>query len=281
MHHPRDGHGLLVPDEDSRALLDEKAMLSDADSDGDWFALEPREMLSKWGGVVGSSLHQARTLRWRSCLVRAAIFLVPSFLQHHFTRETRRPDKIGPTAYLDGMRGLAALTVFFCHYFYQSFVIAEGWGSAPHNYHILKLPFLRLWYQGPPAVCVFFVISGYALSLRPLKFVRSRSYEDFAVTLSSLTFRRGIRLYLPTTISTFMVVILLRLGVYEMTRDFANDRTYMKNIVEPHPVHFEHTWDQLKDWAWAVYNFVCVFYWGNYDGSTGQSLASEFGWNQD
>jgi hypothetical protein len=218
-------------------------------------------------GVLRASLSAS----WRRHAVRALVFLVPSFLQHYITGEKRsRSERLGSTAYLDGMRGLAALFVYFCHYTYQCFVIAEGWGSKDTNYDLLKLPFLRFWYQGPPMVCVFFVISGYALSLKPLKQMRSNAWDGFAGTMSSMTFRRGIRLFLPTAVSTLMIVLLLRLGAYERTRDFANNRTYMKNVVEPHPFRLASLGDQLQEWAHEMFIFVQVFRWDIYSAQIGE-----------
>ncbi|KAF4591828.1 Acyltransferase 3 [Ophiocordyceps camponoti-floridani] len=198
---------------------------------------------------------------WRLLILRLVNFVTPSFLQRHHAREQTCPSRLSPTAYLDGMRGLAALFVYFCHYTYQAFFIARSWGYAGENHEILKLPFLRLWYQGPQAVCVFFVISGYALSYRPLKLIRTRALPDFSATMSSLTFRRGLRLYLPPAISTFMIVCLLRLGAYEWTREFANDRTFMRNVAEPHPARMDSAYDQLRDWSWQMYKFLHVFGW--------------------
>lgn len=204
----------------------------------------------------------------RMALVRVYLFFLPSFLHSRVSRKHTRLEKLSPTSYLDGMRGVAALCVFFCHYFYQSFIVAEGWGSAPHNNQLLKLPIIRLFYQGPPAVCLFFVISGYALSYKPLTLIRTRHFDKFVAIMSSMTFRRFLRLYVPTTISTFMVVILLRLGVYEWTREYASDKTCLKNILEPHPERLETTWEQLVHWSWNMYEFVHVFGWERFGGST-------------
>ena len=222
-------------------------------------ALASKQMGKLWG--------RACSAPWRMLPYRLLVFLIPSFLHGRLAREQvlRPAHKITPTAYLDGMRGVAALFVYFCHYSYQAFTIAPSWGYA-ENWSILKLPILRLWYQGPTAVCVFFVISGYALSYKPLKLIRARSMDDFATTMSSLTFRRVIRLYLPTAASTLMVVCLLQLGVYEWTRDFANDQTYMKNIVEPHPERLEGIYVQLVDWVWKMFEFIHVFDWNLYGG---------------
>ncbi|KAG6007041.1 hypothetical protein E4U21_006401 [Claviceps maximensis] len=250
---------------------------SDSDSDDSISDVEslfqvrvplPRYTNYIYTSALSGPWNQFLSASWRVFFWRGITFLVPSFLQGRLAREQLCPAKLAPTAYLDGIRGLAALFVFFCHYFYQAFTIAKSWGTGEDNYHFLKLPIIRLWYQGPPAVCVFFVISGYALSYRPLKLIRNGAMSDFATTMSSLTFRRAIRLYLPTAISTLMIVSLLRIGAYEWTREFAQDRTYMKNIVEPHPALMQSASAQYKDWITHMYNFVHVFDWEKFGGST-------------
>lgn len=222
-------------------------------------------------------------------MARIALFLLPSFIPSRLSslpprdaRRSCRAERVGPTAYLDGMRGVAAFAVFFCHYFYTCFRIAEGYGYGDKNYNIMKLPFIRLWYQGPPMVCVFFVISGYALSLKPLKLARaaaaSRSSpsstsspsptEAFSTTMSSFIFRRFFRLFLPTAASTFLIVILLRIGAYEGTRDFAHNKEFMRNVQETHPERLETTSAQLWDWGRAMFEFVHVWDWKQFGGST-------------
>ncbi|KAJ4157202.1 hypothetical protein NW754_008845 [Fusarium falciforme] len=254
-------------EEEKMGLLDDRS-ISDVDSDSGRNDLEHRFLLTKWAGPILAPVDYLRSTPWRVFLVRLAWFFVPSFLQGRHAREQIRPAKLAPTAYLDGMRGVAALVVLFCHFFYQAFVIAKGWGCNDSHYYILKLPILRLWFQGPPAVCLFFVISGYALSYRPLKLIRSRSSQDFSTAMSSLVFRRGIRLYLPTAISTLMIVALIRSGAYEGTRAFALDRTYMRNVIEPHPTRLKTNYAQLADWAKDMFKFVHVFGWKTHGGST-------------
>lgn len=261
------------PAEESVSLLDEKS-LSDIESDAgraeieNYFSTRPQI----WTSTVRGYAHGLRSAPWRSLALKTAIFFVPSFLQSRISRDpglrtvSRRA---GSTAYLDGMRGLAALVVFFCHYFYTCFIIAEGWGFGENNYHILKLPIIRLFYQGPPMVCIFFIVSGYALSLKPLKLARSRSQDAFTTTMSSFVFRRPFRLFLPTAASTLLIVVMIRLGLYEWTRDFAQDATYMRNVRETHYRHFDTTSAQLADWAWNLFGFIHVWGWEKFGGSMG------------
>ncbi|KAK8145640.1 hypothetical protein G3M48_004187 [Beauveria asiatica] len=207
-----------------------------------------------------------------SCTLASQIFffLMPSFLRKDRAREafSTPPPPMAPTAYLDGMRGLAALSVFSSHLCWQTFDTNKSWGTAEDNYHIMKLPLLRLLYGGPPAVCVFFVISGYALSYRPLGLVHRGATSELSTTMSSLTFRRGIRLYLPTAISTFMVVCLLRVGAYELTRPFANDPRYLKYILEPHPERLKSSCAQIQDWMLTMFRLADIFTWDGFAGWT-------------
>lgn len=61
-------------------------------------------------------------------------------------------------------------------------------------------------------VHVFFVISGFVLSRKPLKLARAHKYDELHKTLSSSVFRRALRLYLPAAFSTFFVLLLIRAG---------------------------------------------------------------------
>ncbi|KAI0842548.1 acyltransferase [Hypoxylon sp. FL0890] len=257
--------------EEKLSLIDDRS-LSDVESESARIDLDGRFSTIQWATTVKSYCGGLRLSSWSSTMLRAGNFLLPSFVQHRCARERFRTEKLHPTAYLDGMRGLAALFVFFCHYYYSAFKIAEGWGHDNANYEIWRLPFIRLLYSGPSMVCIFFVISGYALSLKPLKQTRSRSFDGFSKTMTSFVFRRFFRLYLPPMISTFGVLILLRFGIYEMTRDFANDRKYIHNVIEHHPILEKTMRKQLRHWLKEMYEFVHIWGWEKYGGATGYDV---------
>jgi peptidoglycan/LPS O-acetylase OafA/YrhL len=247
-------------------LLDERS-LSDMESDVGRADVESKSSspIMKWTLQPPAAFNGSRSI-----FCGTAFFLLPSFIQARLSHDSRaRASSVrpGPTAYLDGMRGLAALFVFFCHFSYTCFVIAQGWGYDG-NYHFLTLPIIRLFYQGPPMVCVFFVVSGYALSLKPLKLMRSRNFDAFATAMSSFTFRRLFRLFLPIAASTFLIVVLVRLGLYEWTRGFASDDRYLRNVQELHYGRMGTTAQQLSDWIGALFNMIHVWDWGLFGGST-------------
>jgi peptidoglycan/LPS O-acetylase OafA/YrhL len=253
------------------SLLDEKT-LSDLESDVDRSETERRFPSRPWSKAIALCLRSIRPSSLHSRAARVGFEVLPSFIQPLFTRERLKQDRLGPTSYLDGMRGLAALAVVACHYAYTCFIITYGFGLENQgngaNNNFLQLPIIRLLYSGPPMVCLFFVISGYALSLKPLKQMRSRAWGDLATTMSSSIFRRPLRLFISTTISTFMVFLMLRIGLYEHTRAFSTDPMYLQNVQELHPPMLESFGAQFKDWVEQMFNFACIFSWKPFAGST-------------
>ncbi|CAI4214057.1 unnamed protein product [Parascedosporium putredinis] len=172
------------------------------------------------------------TLRPRA-LINLAIWLLSCLLH--------------PTSYLDGLRGLAACAVFAFHYTdynHKSFLPHYG-GNGDAGSSLIQLPFLRLIYSGAPMVHVFFVISGFALSCRPLQALYARpaistapsSFSSAAPTsaavakslaiLSSSALRRPIRLLLDL-LHGFMKP---KDTVFEALYEWAHDA--LKNLAWP------------------------------------------------
>ena len=91
-------------------------------------------------------------------------------------------------------------------------------------------------------VHVFFVISGFVLSRKPLQLARSHKYDDLHKTLSSSVFRRAIRLYLPAAFSTFFMMLLIRAGWAQQPMDGG-------------------FFVQLTDWLGAVFDITKPWQW--------------------
>jgi peptidoglycan/LPS O-acetylase OafA/YrhL len=120
-----------------------------------------------------------------------------------------------PTAYLDGLRGFAAFMVYWHHHELWShasqpnlenayFENAFGWGG---KYYFATFYGIRNFFTGGHlAVAVFYVISGYVLSVKPLKLIQSGEHATAAEYMGSSLFRRWFRLYLPCAITTFLYV---------------------------------------------------------------------------
>ncbi|KAI9698871.1 MAG: hypothetical protein M1820_007378 [Bogoriella megaspora] len=252
--------------QEALSVLDEKRVLENA-------AYTERHdlpyYLTSVSDYIPSSNNAFSLPALRHVIQRSCFALLPSIVQKRIHGDSK-PERLFPTSHLDGMRGLAAFFVFFCHLSYNCFIITYGFGLGEDgdNYHLLQLPIIRLFYSGPPMVSIFFVISGYALSLKPLKQMRAHQWDGLLSTMSSSVFRRGFRLFLPTTISTFFIFLMLRLGFYENTRAFAEDRNMLRNILEYHPWRHLTTTEQFWDWLWTLRNFVAVWSWDPYAGST-------------
>ncbi|OLN89045.1 hypothetical protein CCHL11_06005 [Colletotrichum chlorophyti] len=179
-------------------------------------------------------------------LTALLFFLLPSFVQRRLRPNDFKPRRLYATSWLDGLRGVASLIVFFCH-FTEKHVpwYSLAYGYRDENDHAasspLQLPFLRVIFCGRPMVHIFFVISGFVLSLKALKQARKHEYDGLHRTLSSSVFRRGFRLFLPTIASTFAIMVMIRLGW----------------TGKPLPT----LWEQIVDWKNAVWKITFSWQW--------------------
>lgn len=118
-----------------------------------------------------------------------------------------RANKLRKTAWLDGLRGFAALLVYFLHHqvWAHSGLILENAYGYNNQYYFACLPVVRTFFSGGHfAVSIFFVISGYVLSTKPLALIHSGDYERLSENLGSALFRRWLRLYIPVICTTLI-----------------------------------------------------------------------------
>jgi peptidoglycan/LPS O-acetylase OafA/YrhL len=184
----------------------------------------------------------------RRILQRLAYSLVPSFVQRSLRFTSIKSPRIHPTSYLDGLRGVASFLVFMGHYTEENM----GWYTEPYGLYEdgapsspLQLPFIRVIYSGRPMVHIFFIISGYVLSYKPLKQIHSQQYSALATTLSSAVFRRAVRLFLPSIIMLFVMAIAVQLGI--------SDERYAPSLpLLSQAVHWWTTCWSLLCSSWAI-----------------------------
>jgi peptidoglycan/LPS O-acetylase OafA/YrhL len=237
---------------------------------------------SSWKRKAESKVGAASTLLWSFCYS-----LLPSFLQrsqeNHETGndEKAKEPRHGPsTSSLDGLRGYAALAVMNNHIFYayQPFVF-YGYGlpasaaktcARPedmdnHNLWLHQLPVIRMLYNGTWAISVFFVVSGFALSYKPLRESRNREFGFIRATraVASSLLRRPIRLYLPPVFATFITMLAIQLGAYEHGRVVSHDHDLMPIIREPHQARLASFWLQLGHWFGQTWRMLDIFWWGD------------------
>lgn len=201
-------------------------------------------------------------LRSGRLLVRFGWFLVPSFLQG---QRGRGQSALRPTAYLDGMRGAGAVIVSFGHYTTSTYNTHHGWGCEDRYYNFMRLPILRLVHGGGAAVALFFVISGYALSYKPMQCIRNGDLGNFSTSLSSMAFRRAIRLYLPTVILTITLACIIQTGIYDWGRMVPEDTPYFSHL--PYrPAALPSLSAQVGPWITAFAGSFALFHWEWYRG---------------
>ncbi|KEF56358.1 uncharacterized protein A1O9_07939 [Exophiala aquamarina CBS 119918] len=185
-----------------------------------WYQLPQLRVRQNWD--ISSRLDLAK--RWDSVpdvktlarlVLSYAVTILPRYMQPGGLKVKK---ELHPTAYLDAVRGWAALAVFRYH------------GIANKTW-LLEQPVFRMVLNGRAMVDVFFVISGYVLTYRMLKLIRNRQ-NGLLRALASSTFRRWWRLYVSTGIATLITAIWTYWGWCQ-------------------PQYRQPTlWLQLIDWAW-------------------------------
>ncbi|KAF2973483.1 hypothetical protein GQX73_g39 [Xylaria multiplex] len=182
---------------------------------------------------------QSSFLRW----LRILAVLIPSFLQ----RSTRQVEpKKRPTAWLDGLRGVAALFVVLHHMslIWFSWDIHNGW--TDWDDHLIQLPIIRLAVDGPPNVMVFFVISGCALSWKSLNLIQTGEYLKMYQALASSIFRRHSRLFIPAIVICAPAPVIAYLGGY------GGEGMPGAAIRPMNPPRFKTIWGQFGDYIRSI-----------------------------
>jgi peptidoglycan/LPS O-acetylase OafA/YrhL len=120
--------------------------------------------------------------------------------------------------WLDGLRGIAAIIVVLCHFFIREIDMPfHSYFDEPaaQNRRIIQLAPFRLWIAGPAMVLLFFVISGWSISIRLVQ-LRGPGQPGigFYRALASSAFRRFARLYIPLFMVGVVTHNLWYLGFY-------------------------------------------------------------------
>ncbi|CAK1366415.1 hypothetical protein CB0940_09197 [Cercospora beticola] len=176
------------------------------------------------------------------------------------------------TASYDGLRGIACLIVFNFHFLYPyTKTITHGFAvernpNDPIWNHPHQLPVICLLVRGRAMVTLFFAISGYVLSYN---FLESTLHSNDDPTkrwtrLSSLTFRRWMRLFLPATISMTIVMFASFIGAFDSGREFQKSSEWLTGWWEQHPPRMENFGAQLQDFAKMWWDWQTPFQWRLY-----------------
>jgi peptidoglycan/LPS O-acetylase OafA/YrhL len=167
---------------------------------------------------------------------------------------------------LDGLRGYASCIVFIFHSVWAySPMVYYGYGFQ-NNRWLHQLPFFRLIYAGYTMVFLFYIVSGYVLSVKLLRLVRNGSWDQAFHTLSSSVFRRGLRLFMPAIISTFITVLLLRAGMFQYVRTKIAENAGSRLSHFELPVQrFDTFQEQFQHWRSSTWKMMNPLTWERYD----------------
>lgn len=173
--------------------------------------------------------------------------LLPSYVQRRLQRELATPQRESPTTYLNGFRGVMAFLVFVRHFSlpWQS-DLDYGFGQGENHIGWFRLPILRMLYAGPN-VPVFLVVSGFVMSLKPLRLLKLNQKEAFLKSMVSSVFRRAIRMFPSPIISSFIYMLAVHFGIFKVQYDT------MDKFIPHHPHRLPSFYEQFKDWLEFVF----------------------------
>jgi peptidoglycan/LPS O-acetylase OafA/YrhL len=177
---------------------------------------------------------------------RIALALAPSFLNPRNKEDEQSVSRM-ETAYLDGIRGIGAVLVFIQHFTTPFLPAIVGDKSRElHSWSMFQYPILRLFYSGGSfSVALFFVLSGFALSRKPMVLKKNFGTELGLIEkeIGSAIFRRGIRLFLPAISVVIIMMMGACFGAYEdMVPGLPADRFDLRA-----PKHLPSPIDQILD----------------------------------
>lgn len=112
------------------------------------------------------------------------------------------------TSFLYGLRGMAAVIVFNQHtmpYFHNLPDLQSGFGEGG-RYFLIGLPWVHLFFEGLQ-ISSFFLMSGYCISIQPLRKIYKHKGKECRRDLLSSLVRRPIRLYLPPIVMSLIAAI--------------------------------------------------------------------------
>lgn len=147
---------------------------------------------------------------WQNAFHALVYALTPEILQRRKGGATKR---LGGTAYLDGLRGVAALVVCLHHltvYTHKGLELCYGHPLyfATYNNRAIALPFLRnIFVGGHFSVMLFFCISGYVVPRRLISHLQEGRRDDFIESINSAVFRRPGRLLIPVSFTTLAIAM--------------------------------------------------------------------------
>lgn len=188
--------------------------------------------------------------------------LLPSFLSLRASHsDGSTPAQHSSTLYLDGLRGYASICVLNSHVV-TAFTNAPqvDWGFSDGQYLApTSLPGIRLLFSGPGMVTLFFLVSGFSCSLKPLEAMQNQhdtnSQARVLKNLSGSLMRRWFRLYLPVLCCTLLITLWVHLGGFRLVPYYIEDDNLL-HAPQRFVIQLPSIWQQLTFWFNDMYDLL-------------------------
>lgn len=152
---------------------------------------------------------------------------------------------------LHGLRGVASIIVVLYHsVLIMSDAVEYGYGYE-NNTLIHQLPFIRVVFAGRAMIRIFFTLSGYILSFEILRKSKIGLWSHVHETVASAMLRRGIRLFVPPLVTTFITMLLFNVGAFDATTSPSFPTIRRGGSIIP----------QIFDWITESGRMMNVFRW--------------------
>ncbi|KAJ5887820.1 hypothetical protein N7495_007861 [Penicillium taxi] len=127
------------------------------------------------------------------------------------------PNRVCPSTWADGLRGLAAIFVVASHtsLSFATFLIPPSFAETGKS-SLFQRPFFRLVIQGQAWVAIFFILLGFVNSLKAVHLARTGAISEALNSLSSGAFRRTGRLVFPAALITFLTWLACQFGAFQL-----------------------------------------------------------------
>lgn len=205
-------------------------------------------------------------------------FFTPEILSRRKRQTSRLFHEQPKTAWLDGLRGWAALLVVIFHltvwthegieYCYGATLPSGASNTTPAAWPIIR----TLWTGGHFSVALFFTISGYVLPKRLLSLLHAGRAAEFAEALHSSVVRRPFRLLLPVVLSTLVVTVVSYLTgiptsgmrredsmLLQLVAWVRETGRYLYFFNDGYHAVNQHTWSLLVEMRGSMSLFVWLF----------------------
>ncbi|KAK6543378.1 hypothetical protein TWF694_000126 [Orbilia ellipsospora] len=247
-----------IDGENSSYRLSEETLLNPRD--GDYDSNNNPNLKDFDSSPISTSRKFGLLPRLRQFLANITLFILPSFISCYFSSKPHKPEKLAPTAWLDGLRGLACVSVVVHHNIYEYTKALEWPYDSLDNTRYIQLPIVRLIHFGPPMVKIFFIISGFVLTVKAVKLTRvprSASIDGAALfqNLSSSIWKRYLRLYIPCAAGFVICAAMISMGWMESI-PYRTRPGWVTGSVERRPPTMNTTIEQFQYAVEDFYSFA-------------------------